>query len=1004
MRKLPFFDDFQYIDPSITPRVIKVEKNAYEINVYVSNLIPTTGRLYNVIKTFFNKQKVKYIFDQNTQSLKISLPRVLVTKSGYSLKDILSFLNLTSNTNWLLGINDFGPVNFEISKLTHAIVVGGSGYGKSSFFKYLLSQTLANHDNIVNFIIDPKMVDYSLFESHPNVGLVADTKEKWMNLLYLLIVELEVRKEIFSKSFKRSPNNLNDYLKYRDENKRTDLPDFKRFIIWIDEYHVLNNQNSYAAVETERETLAYIARLGRAFGIHLVGSSQNYSDFPSDVKNQASTIFAFYTNQVIMGDHNGLNQEFAIPGRMNFAFGKEVTENIQTPIVSDEECLAYAFVGKEISKTKTSPFYTLNLLETDDYGKDYVSSLVQGNGLYKKSLKRTSVGQKVSDHIFRSYHNIKKGNPENPEEKDKILNDIESIFSKNEPLRSSITKIDDNVLEGLKIQLTDNSLKKITLNLTSNNDLSLSWCLIDDEKNYGLNLCYKNMLVSESSDENEGPVVSVTKLALSYQNKQTILKYLDELDIAIKGKKSSPVLIIKGAPGTGKRTILKSIAKEVGIKFREAKSDDFLIHPTSEESDEIIVFDSVKQVKSFYKNGHPDLHPIVFIETAQGKDRNVSELAEIKYLDKYYFFLDLDTENYQNEKVLDELLQSLYERFNYDFDSGFLSGATLSLKGVPFNPEKIAALISRASDRCKHLGKRLNYNELLEEINRFESFKELDGHKAVKVIKPRYKMNDLILDEKNKENLQDIILAAKNVSKKKYKFHEKLRGSSRIIALFHGASGSGKSMSAEVLAGELGKELWMISFADLQSCYVGETEQILSNLFERASLAKQVLLFDECEVFLGNRDEKGSSEYMSRIVNHILNLFEQFSGILILTTNYSEDIDKAFMRRIDFKIEYPLPTIEMMNKILESILLPDAPLEGKLDGDALFFSRDITVTGDMEAMLALRNALDDCNVDLPADLSKATGPFAPLVQNIAGYVRDKALNVKAPDHGERTWN
>ncbi len=80
-----------------------------------------------------------------------------------------------------------------------------------------------------------------------------------------------------------------------------------------------------------------------------------------------------------------------------------------------------------------------------------------------------------------------------------------------------------------------------------------------------------------------------------------------------------------------------------------------------------------------------------------------------------------------------------------------------------------------------------------------------------------------------------------------------------------------------------------------------------------------------------------------------------------------------------------------------------ALLEGKLDGDALFFSRDITVTGDMEAMLALRNALDDCNVDLPADLGRGAGPFAPVVRTIAGFVRDKAL---AADTKEDTpsWN
>ncbi|MEJ5083825.1 MULTISPECIES: ubiquinone anaerobic biosynthesis accessory factor UbiT [unclassified Ochrobactrum] len=137
-------------------------------------------------------------------------------------------------------------------------------------------------------------------------------------------------------------------------------------------------------------------------------------------------------------------------------------------------------------------------------------------------------------------------------------------------------------------------------------------------------------------------------------------------------------------------------------------------------------------------------------------------------------------------------------------------------------------------------------------------------------------------------------------------------------------------------------------------------------------------------------------------------LFERLGDYVDKRFGFSPS-DLPFM----FVVEPARPTITVMRKdtAVETDAAIDGPLvmllallEGKLDGDALFFSRDITVTGDMEAMLALRNALDDCNVDLPADLGKAAGPFAPLVQNIAGYLRDKALNIKKADQGERAWN
>jgi len=81
------------------------------------------------------------------------------------------------------------------------------------------------------------------------------------------------------------------------------------------------------------------------------------------------------------------------------------------------------------------------------------------------------------------------------------------------------------------------------------------------------------------------------------------------------------------------------------------------------------------------------------------------------------------------------------------------------------------------------------------------------------------------------------------------------------------------------------------------------------------------------------------------------------------------------------------------------ILLLLALLEGRIDGDAVFFSRDLTVSGDMEAILALRNALDDCGFDLPRDLGASAGPLGPLVTRAATHIRDRALA-----GGDRAWS
>ncbi len=110
-----------------------------------------------------------------------------------------------------------------------------------------------------------------------------------------------------------------------------------------------------------------------------------------------------------------------------------------------------------------------------------------------------------------------------------------------------------------------------------------------------------------------------------------------------------------------------------------------------------------------------------------------------------------------------------------------------------------------------------------------------------------------------------------------------------------------------------------------------------------------------------------------------------------------------------FVVEPARPSIRVMRKgaalpaadaaVEGPLFMLLALLEGRCDADALFFSRDLNVTGDMEAMLAMRNALDDCDIDLPRDLSALAGPFAPVFGRLAADLRRRALA------GEQsTWN
>lgn len=115
---------------------------------------------------------------------------------------------------------------------------------------------------------------------------------------------------------------------------------------------------------------------------------------------------------------------------------------------------------------------------------------------------------------------------------------------------------------------------------------------------------------------------------------------------------------------------------------------------------------------------------------------------------------------------------------------------------------------------------------------------------------------------------------------------------------------------------------------------------------------------------------------------------------------------------ISFLVEPAVPRISVHRKerapvsdacIEGELVLLLALLEGRIDGDAVFFSRDLAVSGDMEAMLALRNALDDCEIDLPSDLAEMAGPLAPLVRRAGEQIRERALGRVLKEEAPQ-WN
>jgi SpoVK/Ycf46/Vps4 family AAA+-type ATPase len=166
-----------------------------------------------------------------------------------------------------------------------------------------------------------------------------------------------------------------------------------------------------------------------------------------------------------------------------------------------------------------------------------------------------------------------------------------------------------------------------------------------------------------------------------------------------------------------------------------------------------------------------------------------------------------------------------------------------------------------------------------------------------------------------------------------------------ITALFGGESGTGKTLAAEVIAGELGLDLYVIDLSTVIDKYIGETEKNLDRIFTEAARVNGVLLFDEADAIFGKRSEvrDARDRYANVEVAYLLQRMERFDGLAILTTNLRANLDEAFTRRLDVIIDFPMPN-EPARSALWRLHLPER-LPQSDDLDLEFMARRFRLSG-----------------------------------------------------------
>ncbi|HEY9850978.1 MAG TPA: ATP-binding protein [Leptolyngbyaceae cyanobacterium] len=230
-------------------------------------------------------------------------------------------------------------------------------------------------------------------------------------------------------------------------------------------------------------------------------------------------------------------------------------------------------------------------------------------------------------------------------------------------------------------------------------------------------------------------------------------------------------------------------------------------------------------------------------------------------------------------------------------------------------------------------GEREDFNSPLPQLwnmCRAQSRPHLD--ELAQRIEPAATWDDLVLPETQLQVLKEIAAHLRQRSKvyEQWGFAKKGARGLGISALFAGSSGTGKTMSAEVLAGVLQLDLYRIDLSSVVSKYIGETEKNLRRVFDAAEGGATILLFDEADALFGKRsDVKDSHDrYANMEVSYLLQRMEAYQGLAILTTNLKDAIDTAFLRRIRFVVKYPFPDAQQRIEIWRRIFPKNTPTEG----------------------------------------------------------------------------
>lgn len=505
------------------------------------------------------------------------------------------------------------------------------------------------------------------------------------------------------------------------------------------------------------------------------------------------------------------------------------------------------------------------------------------------------------------------------------------------------------------------------------------------------------------------PTVALDQVVLPAEQKELVVSLVQHHDRYLErreqwgvdeviGYGKGLVLLFSGPPGTGKTMLANAVARELERRLfcvdaaklasqhgsLEANLDS--VFREAKLLDAVLFFDECEQIFLSRDRGNAVM-PLLLTRIEQfdgvailatNMEHVLDEALERRIIAKIDFRppAPKSREAIWRNHVPETMPLAAEVDFEYLAESYELTGGTIKnavLAGIVRAVSRDAAEVTMAD--LEH-GARLQV--------RFAD------HDSMRLLEPEVELDHVVLPQQQRERIERFVRAARARSTvlTEWGFARTLGRGTGLTALFSGASGTGKTMTAEAIARSLERPMLRCNLATVLSKWVGETSKNLDKLFRTAREQRAVLVFDEADALFAKRVfvQTANDRFVNAETGALLTQLERHDGVVILTTNLVEQIDPAFDRRIQLRADFALPDAAARSQIWRRHLPGDAPLAADVDTSRL--GRMFELSGGL-----IRNAV------MAAALEAASMPAGERTitqQMLVRAARDQAGVPEAP--------